>query len=61
MEKLTLLLPKSILDYMIEENSQQPVTKEDMQDLLAEQSKIILGAVDEKIGKLDNRIDGVED
>lgn len=38
---------------MLKKKSSQGFTKDDMQDLLAEQSKIILGAVDEKIGKLE--------
>ena len=39
--------------YMLKKKkSSRGLTKDDMQDLLAEQSNIILSAVDEKIGKL---------
>jgi hypothetical protein len=36
---------------MAEEKFSQPITKDDMQDLLAQQSKIILGAVEEGMEK----------
>lgn len=40
--------------------SSQGLTKDDMQDLLAEQSNIILGAVDQRFAKVDKRFEVLE-
>ena len=39
---------------------EQPITRDYMHDLLAEQSSIILGAVDQRFTKVNKRLDGIE-
>jgi len=41
-------------------SEQSIITHSGMQDLLAEQSSIILGAVDQRFAKVDKRLDGLE-
>ncbi len=45
---------------MPKKKSGQPITYGIMQDLLAEQSNIILSAVDQRFAKVDKRLEGLE-
>lgn len=45
---------------MSKKKLEQPITRDYMQNLLAEQSGIILGAVDQRFAKVDKRLEGLE-